>query len=157
MPEDLKLSHYRLFSAAASIQGISLSRSKKTLSKYFDNVFLLRESDNFIIFVCYFRESSVIWDDCFILQDIRDELLVDKNRLSATLRKLSSASDRRPSAQATGGFGIFMLVIPAVLIVLLDIVTAVHAITKTLKRKLAMRKDKPESVPDGMNAYDHNL
>jgi len=50
-----------------------------------------------------------------------------------------------------------MLVVPAVLIVLLDIVTAVQAIIKTLKRKLAMQKDKPENVPDGINAYYHNL
>ena len=33
MPEDLKLAD-RLFSAAASIEGISLSRSKKTLLNY---------------------------------------------------------------------------------------------------------------------------
>ena len=34
MPEDLKTVADRLFSAAASIQGTSLSRSKKTLSNY---------------------------------------------------------------------------------------------------------------------------
>ena len=34
MPEDLKHVADRLFSAAASIQGTSLSRSKKTLSNY---------------------------------------------------------------------------------------------------------------------------
>ena len=34
MPEDLKTVADRLFSAAASIQGTSLSRSNKTLSNY---------------------------------------------------------------------------------------------------------------------------
>ena len=34
MPQDLKVSQIGDFSAAASIQGTSLSRSKKTLSNY---------------------------------------------------------------------------------------------------------------------------
>ena len=39
MPEDLKLTD-QFFSAAASIQGTSLSRSKKTLSNYLRLLFL---------------------------------------------------------------------------------------------------------------------
>ena len=93
--------------------------------------------------------------DCLLPQEIREELLLEKKGLSATLRKLTSANDRRPSAQAAGGFAIVMLVVPAVLIVFPDVVTVVQAIAKkvkALRKKLAERKDKLEENVEEMNA-----
>ena len=59
--------------------------------------------------------------------------------LSSTIRKVTSAPDQRPSAQAVGAVGIVMLVIPAVIIVLPDVVTVVYAVVETFqawKRRL---------------------
>ena len=58
---------------------------------------------------------------------------MDTAILSSTIRKVTSAPDQRPSAQAVGAVGIVMLVIPAVIIVVPDVVTVVHAVVKRLQ------------------------
>ena len=69
----------------------------------------------------------------FSLQDILEDLTIIPTNLSRTIRKLTSAEDHRPSAQAMGSAGIAMLVIPAVFIVLPDILTLIHAVVRKVR------------------------
>ena len=74
------------------------------------------------------------------LQRTRNELTVDKTNLSTTVRKLTSAKDGRPSAQAVGAVGVVLLVIPAAGIVLPDIYTVILDIiekVKAFKRRMS--------------------
>ena len=55
------------------------------------------------------------------LQQLREELLIDKSELSSTKRKLISATDDRMSARAIGGIGGFVLTSVCVVIILADV------------------------------------
>ena len=65
MPEDLLTVADQLFSAAASIQGTSLSRSKQTLSNYLRLLF--PKIVNFVHIVCAFKPSRVFAFVCFVV------------------------------------------------------------------------------------------
>ena len=61
-------------------------------------------------------------------QEIRDDLLVEKRVLSATVRRGTSAQDRRPSAQTVGWLGVLLLVVPALLVLGPDVVSVLRAL-----------------------------
>ena len=64
------------------------------------------------------------------MQEIKRELMVDTKDLSATKRKVTSAEDQRPSSQALGGFGVFMLAVISALVVVPDIAMSLRVIVK---------------------------
>ncbi|KAK7113875.1 hypothetical protein V1264_000036 [Littorina saxatilis] len=57
------------------------------------------------------------------LQKIKDDLLVDSTKLSATIRKKQSAKDSRPSAVTTGSFGVAIVVLVFGFIISADVIS----------------------------------
>ncbi|XP_052094387.1 uncharacterized protein LOC127730168 [Mytilus californianus] len=64
---------------------------------------------------------------------LEKELRVDKHNLSATLRKLTSAHDKRPSSRHIGSFGIVFLILLCLLIFASDLISIKQHII-TIKR-----------------------
>ncbi|XP_063420138.1 uncharacterized protein LOC134705323 [Mytilus trossulus] len=67
------------------------------------------------------------------LDKLEKELRVDKHNLSAVLRKLTSAHDKRPSARHLGSFGIVFLIVLCLLIFASDLISIKQHII-TIKR-----------------------
>ncbi|XP_070200528.1 uncharacterized protein [Littorina saxatilis] len=78
---------------------------------------------------CDLFNYTVTWlseeDTEQVIQDIEENLLLNKTNLSSTVRRLTSAADDRPSACVMGGCGIIVLVVTAVLIIAPDATDAV--------------------------------
>lgn len=67
------------------------------------------------------------------LDKLEKELRVDKQNLSAVIRKLTSAHDKRPSARHLGSFGIVFLIVLCLLILASDLISIKQHII-TIKR-----------------------
>ncbi|XP_070200995.1 uncharacterized protein [Littorina saxatilis] len=79
-----------------------------------------------------------------ILQSIRENLLLDKRNLSATIRKLTSADDDRPSAQTAGGFGIIFIVVVVAVVIFPDIISIGQFFDKKVHKMKKMKKIETE-------------
>ncbi|KAK7099355.1 hypothetical protein V1264_003504 [Littorina saxatilis] len=69
------------------------------------------------------------------ITNIQDNLLLNKKTLSSSKRRLKSASDDRPTAQAVGGCGIVIIVCVVCFIVAPDIASVVFFIVRKMKRE----------------------
>jgi hypothetical protein len=58
-----------------------------------------------------------------VIEEMKKELTVQKESLSATIRKKISVMDNRPSAQSIGSFGIVILTFVLVLLIVSDSLT----------------------------------
>ncbi|XP_076090037.1 uncharacterized protein LOC143062109 isoform X1 [Mytilus galloprovincialis] len=67
------------------------------------------------------------------LDKLEKELRIDKHNLSAVIRKLTSAHDKRPSARHLGSFGIVFLIVLCLLIFASDLISIKQHII-TIKR-----------------------
>ena len=63
-----------------------------------------------------------------LTQQLQRELAVDRDSLSSTRRRKESAPDSRPSAQASGGLGLALVVLVLGLVVLPDLLALYHAL-----------------------------
>ena len=66
-------------------------------------------------------------------QAIRGNLTLATANLSATVRSRTSARDRRPSAEAFGGLGVAMLLVPALIVLVPDLVTVGWALARAAR------------------------
>ncbi|XP_021369216.1 cell wall protein DAN4-like [Mizuhopecten yessoensis] len=79
------------------------------------------------------------------MEKTKEKLTVDKSTLSSSVRKKTSAIDSRPSATTVGYIGIFILVLLALIVIIMDVVSFVRSperYYKTSKRKKKQKKKK---------------
>ncbi|KAL8594846.1 hypothetical protein ACOMHN_016087 [Nucella lapillus] len=72
-----------------------------------------------------------------VVKAIHTHLTVNKTRLSSSIRKKTSAQDKRDSAQATGYVGLLVLLILFLLIVVPDLISALQYIINNKFRHTA--------------------
>ena len=70
-----------------------------------------------------------------VLEEITKNLTLDKINLSAYLRTITSASDKRPSSKYIGVLGILLLTLFAIIIVFLDLLS-IRTHIDTLRGKI---------------------
>ncbi|XP_059177044.1 uncharacterized protein LOC131956549 [Physella acuta] len=75
------------------------------------------------------------------VEEVRQQLLVETDTLSKTIRSKTSAPDQRPSAQVTGGVAVAILVTIFVCLISGDAVSVIYYVYKILKSKIVSFKN----------------
>ena len=61
-----------------------------------------------------------------LMKEVLSDISIDKSKISAVIRKLTSAPDDRKSAEQIGTLGIVIIVAAIVVVILFDIVTCLQ-------------------------------
>ena len=78
-----------------------------------------------------------------MFQELKKELTVPTKNLSATIRRKTSAVDKRPSSTTVGGTVVIVFGAIFSLIFVPDLVTFIRWLYRMLRKKNARRSDKP--------------